>query len=209
MIIGRENAGSRALRGLAGLAATIALVAVCAPGTVHAETFNGPYIGAAAGYESYSGDLTGATYHGYAGWDVRVGKKWVIGGELRFGDSTAGETERRDSATFTETAKTKVDNQLGAQLRAGRVIGERVLIYAAGGYERFDVKANTTRQPKPPCTNCNPTVQDSSFRENVWTAGAGAELAISKRFRLRGAYTYADGDAYHRHSLTASVAYQF
>lgn len=57
--------------------------------------------------------------------------------------------------------------------------------------------------------NCTPTVQDFSFDEDLWTIGAGVEVALSEQFTLRGAYTYADGDAYHRHGLTAGLALQF
>ncbi len=189
-------------------AMTIAVILLGNASVAKAETFDGPYVGVAAGYEDYSGDLSGATYKAYAGWNIRLGKDWVLAPEVSIGDSTASNTEVRETATFTETAAVGIDRQIGANLRFGRLVSDNVLVYAAGGWERFEVDAATTRRAKP-CNNCTPTVQDFSFDEDLWTVGAGVEVALSERIALRGAYTYADGDAYHRHGLTAGLALQF
>jgi opacity protein-like surface antigen len=182
-------------------------VSVSSP--AEADVFNGPYVGVGGGYESYSGDLNGATYQVHAGWDVKVAGRLVLGAELRLGDSTAENVERRETATFTDVATTRINQQIGGQLRAGYLATDRVLIYASGGGERFKVDAATVRTPKPPCTNCTPNTQDFSFKEKVWTVGGGVEVGLSDRFRLRAAYSYADGDAYHRHSLSASLGVSF
>lgn len=187
---------------------TIAAILIGNASVAQAETFDGPYVGVAAGYEDYSGGLSGATYKAYAGWNIKLGEDWVLAPEVSFGDSTAESTEVRETATFTDTAEVGIDRQIGANLRFGRLVSDKVLVYAAGGWERFQVDATTTRRAKP-CNNCTPTVQDFSFDEDLWTIGAGVEVALSQQFTLRGAYTYADGDAYHRHGLTAGIAVQF
>lgn len=205
----KNNEGARFARtGMSVAATTIAAIVFGNAAIAHAEPFDGPYVGVAAGYEDYSGDLSGATYKAYAGWNIRLADKWVLAPEVSFGDSTADSTEVRETATFTETADVGIDRQIGANLRFGRLVSDNVLVYAAGGWERFRVDASTTRRAKP-CNNCTPTVQEFSFDEDLWTLGAGVEVALSEQLALRGAYTYADGDAYHRHSLTAGLALQF
>lgn len=201
--------GARFAKASMGVTATtIAAILLGNASVAQAETFDGPYVGVAAGYEDYSDDLSGATYKAYAGWNIRLGENWVLAPEVSFGESTADGTEVRDTATFTETAVVGIDRQIGANLRFGRLVSDNVLVYAAGGWERFEVDATTTRRAKP-CNNCTPTVQNFSFDEDLWTIGAGVEVALSEQFTLRGAYTYADGDAYHRHGLTAGLALQF
>jgi outer membrane autotransporter protein len=187
---------------------TVLALVASAP-EVKADPFTGPYAGVSVGYETYSGPLSGATYGAFVGWDIRLGDAWVVGPELRFGDTTAKQTEVRNTATFTATATTRINTQLGAQLRVGRLLNERTLVYVAGGWERFDVDAEVVTQPKAPCTTCTASTQDFSFSENVWTVSAGTEWAFHDRWRVRAAYTYANGDAYTRHGFSAALAYQF
>lgn len=118
------------------IAATIAAILLGNASAAQAETFDGPYVGGAAGYEDYSGDLSGATYKAYAGWNFPLGDKWVLAPEVSFGDSTANSTEVRDTSTFTDTAVVGIDRQISANLRFGRLVSDNVLVYAAGGWER-------------------------------------------------------------------------
>lgn len=194
--------------GVTAAAMSVAAILFGNAAIARAETFDGPYVGAAAGYEDYSGDLSGAAYHAYAGWNFRLGDGWVLAPEVRFGDSSAENTVQRSTATQTTDARLAIDNQLGASLRLGRLLSDNVLVYAAGGWERFEVNATTTRRAIP-CDGCTPVVQDFSFDEDLWTLGGGVEVALSQRIALRGAYTYADGVSYHRHSLTAGLTLQF
>lgn len=190
-------------------AATLAAAMLVAADPAEASPFSGPYVGVGAGYERYSRELDGATYHVVAGGDIRVRGSFVIGAEVRLGDSAAKAVERRETATFTEAATTKIDRQIGGQIRVGHLLGDQVLLFAAGGLERFTVDAQTKRTPKAPCTNCNPTVTDFSFKETLWTLGGGVEFALNDNLRLRTAYTYANGEAFDRHALALTVAVGF
>ena len=97
--------GARFAKASMGVTATtIAAILLGNASVAQAETFDGPYVGVAAGYEDYSDDLSGATYKAYAGWNIRLGENWVLAPEVSFGESTADGTEVRDTATFTETA---------------------------------------------------------------------------------------------------------
>lgn len=197
-----------AASGLAAAAGMLVLLATPAP-AVAAEAFHGPYAGVSAGYESYSGDLDGVTYGAYAGWNVRLGNGWVVGPELRFSETSAKAVETSSTPSAVTVSRVAVNNQFGGQLRVGRLVTPSTLLFVTGGYERFDVDATTTRTPRAPCTVCTPVVSDFSFREDVWTAGAGVEWAMNARLRLRASYTYADGEAYHRHGVAAALAVQF
>lgn len=201
-----HDESARLLR--AGLAVSAATIAAIALGAARAESFHGPYAGAAASYESFSGALSGAAFKAYAGWNIPLGKDWVLAPEVSLAASTAEASETRATATFTETTTVGIGRQLGAELRLGRRLCEEALIYAAGGWQRFAVDARTTRRPRP-CNACTPRQCEIGFDEDVWTIGAGVELALSRRLTLRGAYAFAEGDAYHRHGLTAGLALQF
>ena len=196
-----HDESARLLRaGLAVSAATIAAIALGNAGAARAESFRGPYAGAAASYESFSGELSGAAFKAYAGWNIPLGKDWVLAPKVSLAASTAEASETRETATFTETTRVSIGRQLGAELRLGRRLSEKALVYAAGGWQRFAVDARTTRRPKP-CNACTPTQSAIGFDEDVWTIGAGVELALSRRVTLRGAYAFADGDACHRRPI--------
>lgn len=204
----KNEVASLVRAGVTAAATSLAAILLGNAAIARAETFDGPYVGAGAGYENYSGDLSGATYHAYAGWNFRLGDGWVLAPEVRFGDSSAQNTEQRSTTTQTTNARLAIDNQLGASLRLGKLVSDNVLIYAAGGWEQFEIDATTTRRAIP-CNGCTPVVQDFSFDEDLWTLGGGVEVALSQRIALRGAYTYADGTSYRRHGLTAGLALQF
>lgn len=191
--------------GLAVSAATIAAIVLGNAGAARAESFDGSIAGTAASCGSFSGELSGAAFKAYAGWNILLGKDWVLAPEVSLAASTAAASETRETATFTETTRVSIGRQRGAELRLGRRLSAELLIYAAGGRQRFAVDARTTRRPKP-CNACTPTHSEIGFDEDVWTIGAGVELALSRRLTLRGAYALAEGDAYHRHGPTAGLA---
>lgn len=46
-------------------------------------------------------------------------------------------------------------------------------------------------------------------RRNEFTVGAGAEWAVAYNWRLRGAYTYGDSNAFERNRFSLAAAYKF
>lgn len=165
-------------------ATTIAAILLGNASVARAETFDGPYVGVAGGYEDYSDDLSGATYKAYAGWNIRLGDNWVLAPEVSFGESTADSTEVRDTATFTETAEVGIDRQIGANLRFGRLVSDNVLVYAAGGWERFEVDARPRGAPSPATTaprRCRISASTRTFGPSVpvsrWRFPSGSRCA--------------------------------
>jgi len=177
--------------------------------SVHAEPFNGPYAGIETSFESYPDDLDGGAATFVVGWDWRFSNDWVVGIEGRFGEPAATQTETTSTTANTQVAKIDLENQVGGAVRIGRVINDNWMVYGTVGKESFDVKAIRTVTPKPPCTNCNPIRSDFSFSEDVSTLGLGLEWAAAKNWAVRAGYTYADGDAYERNSISFGVAYRF
>jgi opacity protein-like surface antigen len=105
-----------------------------------------------------------------------------------------------------------IENQIGVNARIGYLVSNNVMLFGEGGYERFDVAANRTLRAQvcaPPTNNCVISRTDFSFDEDMWTVGAGAELAIDDNLRLRGTYTYGDGDGYNRNRFALTAALQF
>lgn len=186
-----------------------AVVAVAFSTPALAESFDGPYLGIEAGYEDLPNGVDGGVYGVFAGWNLSVSNGWVIGVEGRLAAPNSSFEATNNTAAGTAVSTVKLNNQYGIGAHFGHVIGENTLVYAMAGYERFDVDAAIVTTPAPPCTACNPTINDFSFREDMLTVGAGIEHAVTDRVRGRIAYTYGDGDAYHRNRLSLGVAYKF
>jgi outer membrane immunogenic protein len=186
-----------------------ALAAAAFAPTAISQTFSGPYVGVEAGYETFPEDIDGGIYGAYAGWDVAITDNWVIGLEGRIAEPGASFRLSRDTGTGTAVSKVDLDSQYGISARLGRVFAENTLVFAQIGYEQFDVDASITTTPKPPCTQCAPTINDFSFEEEMPTIGAGVERALSEKIRARVVYTYGDGDAYERNRFSVGLAYRF
>jgi outer membrane immunogenic protein len=191
------------------IAATVGAAAITATYPAKAEPFSGPFVGAEAGFESYPQDLSGGVATVIAGWDWRLGDKWVVGLEGRYGEPGAEHKKTATIGAANAVTSVALNQQVGGAVRVGRMIGDRTMVYASLGAETFDVKAVRTVTPRPPCANCNPVRTDFSFSEDVVTAGVGAEWAFSDQWSVRAAYTYADGDAYERNAVSVGVRLHF
>lgn len=150
------------------------------------DRWTGPYVGLGAGWtfldgERSSADLPdndfepdGFTVHGLAGWNVRL-QGIVVGieGEIGYTD---------DDEKFVVTGNgfdVGSDFTFAVRARAGLPLGN-VLYYVAGGLAGADYEVNDIGFGRDSGTLIG------------WTAGVGADLAISERIALRGEVNYID-----------------
>lgn len=196
------------------LIAPLALVAISSP--AQAEEFEGPFVGAAAGYSrdeigpDLGDDLTldreldrdAAYFQLFAGYDhavaprVRLGVEaaFAIGAddELRLGDAT-GTLELDPEYTFEFTG------------RAGYLVGDNALLYVRGGYQNSRVEATLSETGQP-------VLRDKDNADG-WLAGGGLEYAFGNNLRSRIEYRYSDlgnnGANWDRHQVLAGVLWNF
>ena len=201
------NFATRSLAAGPILLTALASLLAATPG-VCAEKFNGLYIGGDFGYES-SGRTSkdGWTFGGFAGFNLKATDRIVFGSEVRLGDSTIAETLRRETATDVTVADTSVGRSIGLSARAGYLVTESTLLFARAGWEDTQIRAVSTRTPKPPTTNPNPVVTDFSFNDDSFVFGAGAEHYVTDSISLRLTYDWAEN--FDRHQVKAGVAFNF
>lgn len=196
------------------LVAPLALAVISNP--AQAEEFEGPFVGAAAGYSrdeigpDLGDDLTldreldqdAAYFQLFAGYDhavthrVRLGAEAAFGigadDELRLGDPT-GTLELDPEYTFEFTG------------RAGYLVGDNALLYVRGGYQNSRVEA-TLSEPGQPIFRDKDNVDG-------WLVGGGLEYAFGNNLRSRIEYRYSDlgnnGASWDRHQVLAGVLLNF
>jgi opacity protein-like surface antigen len=192
------------------LAASVAAVLGAGGIQAHAQQFHGHTIGLEAAYEDYDG-AEGETFTVTAGWDIALNPDWVVGAGARLTVDGVEDGQRQLLGVNIATTKVSIEDQWGLTARAGRVIGERVLVFGEVGYEQFHVNAvrDLRAQVCAPPSGCLISRFDGSFDEEMVTFGAGAEWALTDHWRLRGAYTYGDSDAFDRNRFALSAAFRF
>ena len=180
-----------------------------------AETFNGPFIGAQAGWsedrlsrtQTSLGRLVGSGHHssvgvgGFAGYDYKLTNRFVIGAEagLSVGTDdamTGGDTGSR----FMIDPKQSID----LSARAGYLIDDKTLVYGRAGYS--NVKERTLLLS----ASGRPT--DSDTRD-AWLVGAGLEREVLPKVTTRLEYRYTDlsdgSGKWDRHQGLLGAAYHF
>ncbi len=179
---------------LAALAVGTALSATPALAQDARATFTGPRIEATVGWDksrsgsSVDNDTTrdldqsvdGLVYGGGIGFDAAVGDNFVVGAEAEMTDSTAKAVNDGVPNTFNlGRVETGRDIYVGA--RAGFVVGEKMLVYAKGGYTNARYNLVGT----------DGTVNlDQRLDTDGWRAGAGVEMALSKNAFVKAEYRY-------------------
>lgn len=190
--------------GLVGIVALNALPA-------SAQVFQGPYVGAQAGWNRDSVDAPRtdagvATINdekdsfiggAFVGYNQTVTPNIVLGVEGSF-NVTASDDVRRNGASINP------DYSFDLSARAGYLIGGKTLIYARGGYENMRAKV---RVPSASGLVSNRDTFDG------WTVGGGVERALLDKVSARLEYRYSDlgsnGQNFDRHQVLVGVGYHF
>jgi opacity protein-like surface antigen len=167
-------------------------------GTAHAQSFEGAFAGVHAGLGFRSGgssqfpalnneSKSGFDYGAFLGYDVRLGRSAVIGGQAEIGGG--GATLRSfDAADALMRQRPKWNYAISA--RFGLIPAETVLIFARVGYSAERVRT-TFLGPAPAVIGFDPTRND--WRSGV-LLGGGAELAASPRASFRIEYRNRDAN---------------
>lgn len=201
-------------KSLPALAAAIAAAAAFASPAA-AETFNGPYVGATAGWNraevaertldtlaiDTEATRDSAVIGIYAGYNHKVTDKIVLGAEAGF-SAAIDDTVRARSLERPLDIDPRYSFDLSA--RAGYLVTPRTLVYARGGYANQRIRA-TLETPAG-------TVRDSDNLDG-WTVGGGVEYAITPSISARAEYRYSDfgqdGGDFERHQTLVGVSYNF
>lgn len=190
-----------------------ALAALSAP--AHAETFNGPYIGVAAGWDR--SEVASRTIlsqpvdaevsrdalvlGGYAGYNYRATDRIVVGAEAGF-NMTIDDKVRATSASRTLTVDPRYSFDLTA--RAGYLVADKALVYARGGYTNARIHTSL---------NTSSGLVRAEDNLDGWLVGGGVEYAITPEISARAEYRYNDfgqnGGQYDRHQALVGVSYNF
>jgi opacity protein-like surface antigen len=188
--------------------ATAAMLTLAAqPAT--AKQFQGFNVGAGVGYTRLSVDqpIAGSAqrlnkdqessgYRLFAGYDQRLGDAFVLGGEL--GVNFGGEDVKQTIGGVNYTAE--VQSQSDLTLRAGYVVGEKLLLYGRLGGGRISEYA----------ARSGAAARKVKKDESGVVYGVGAEYAFGDNWGVRGEYTRFDGSKdLTRDQLLASAVYHF
>ena len=192
--------------------AILAAAGIAAP--AHADTFEGPYVGVAAGWDR--GEVSGRieatpldaaasrdalVLGGYAGYNHKLTDRVVIGAEAGF-TATVDDRVRATSAGDALTVDPRYSFDLGA--RAGYLVTNKALVYVRGGYANQRVRTSL---------DTGTGIIRSSDNLDGWQIGSGLEYAISEKVSARLEYRYSDfgrnGSDYERHQTLIGVSYNF
>lgn len=191
------------------LAMSATMITACAT-QASAQQFSGPYVAIEAAHEDYEA-VDGESLALTAGWDVEVAPAWVAGASVRATVDGVADTRIQAVGMNTATTETSLEDQWSVNARVGRVFGDRVLVFGQLGYEQFHY--NAVRELRAPVcvppNGCLISRLDGSFDEEMVTYGAGIEWAATDNWRLRGTYTFGDGDAFEQKRFALTAAFQF
>lgn len=189
------------------------LYAIATP--LSAQTFEGPYIGAQAGWsqnklgtvQTDSGaaqindSRDAATAGVFFGYNIQPATRIVLSAEgaVNFGFDDSISRSQRD-------AMARINPEYGFDLgaRAGYLVTDNTLVYARGGYEniRASVRLHNIEG-----------AYDDKDNFDGWSIGGGVERAVTDRISARVEYRYSDlggsGTKFERHQALLGIAYHF
>ncbi|MFU7529462.1 outer membrane protein [Qipengyuania sp. ASV99] len=196
------------------LIAPLAIITLSSP--AQAEQFEGPFVGAAAGYNrdeigpqlgdgaALPDELTAdaAYFQLFAGYDHAVAPKVRLGVEAAIGIGAEDELQLQDTS-----GSIKLDPEYSFEFtaRAGYLVSDKALVYLRGGYQNSRVEATLIETGSP-------TVRDADNADG-WLAGGGLEYGFGDAIRTRVEYRYSDlgsgGASWDRHQVLAGILYNF
>ncbi|MEI4509252.1 porin family protein [Sphingopyxis sp. CCNWLW253] len=180
-----------------------------------AQSFEGPYVGAQAGWtQNKLGQLDtdvgtaqvdrsrdAATAGIFFGYNIEPVHRIVVSAEgaVNFGFDDGVARSQKD-------AMASINPEYGFDLgvRAGYLVTDKTLVYARGGYENVRASARLLDLEGP-----------RSGKDNFdgWTIGGGVERFVTDRISARIEYRYSDlggsGSKFERHQALAGVAWHF
>jgi len=175
------------------------------------SNFTGPRVEANAGYDSTHYDdgvaatpnsLEGARVGGAIGYDVAIGDKFTIGGELGGGITVSGDVT---GTAGTTSYRLTGGRDLDASVRVGFKATPSTLIFAKGGYANSQFRLRTTVGG----TTGN-TVTKVSTDEDGWRIGGGVEQMLTDHIYAKAEYRYTNyGDDVSRHQALVGLGYRF
>lgn len=197
------------------LALAAALASIALPAAASAEPFNGPFVGLQAGgsrddlgtVRSQIGDLTiddkrdSFTGGAFAGYDLKVAPRVVIGGEAGISVSTDDAIARSGAG-----AALRVNPRFAydVSVRAGYLVTDRTLVYARGGYHAINARTASTQT--------GIELRDTETFDG-WMVGGGIERAFTDNLSARIEYRYSDlnggSNRFERHQALLGVAWHF
>lgn len=180
-----------------------------------AQTFDGPYVGAQAGWSqnklgSVYTDLgpaliddkrDSATAGIFFGYNIQPTAGVVLSAEgaVNFGFDDGLTRSQKDA-----TAAINPEYGFDLGVRAGYLVTDKTLVYARGGYEnvRTTVRILDLKGPRRGKDNFD-----------GWSIGGGVERAVSDHVSARLEYRYSDlgggGTKWDRHQVLAGLAWHF
>jgi len=195
------------------------LAALLVPAVSLAAPFDGPYVGAYAGYgraedkgighSQATGALTGwqhkpepkgAIFGLMGGYNWALGNGLVLGleadieGRSGYGDKVS---QKDDGVTDPDyKATTRIDTAASLRARIGYTVSKEALIYATAGYAHAKIKRTWYDMPFP--TDKESHADD----QGGWTAGFGLDYALSDKLFARVEYRHTD---YGTHKVKANL----
>lgn len=183
-------------------------------GVAHAQSFDGPSVGAQAGWvenkvRNPQTDLgvvaadsskDSAVLGGYIAYDKEFGK-FVLGGEI---GANFGTSDAVSSGTGANRVTLDPERSFDFTARAGYLVTPSTLVYGRAGYTNDRVST----------TVVSPTgTLNASENRDGWLVGGGVERMVTDHISARVEYRYADlsdGDGkYDRHQVLTGITYRF
>ncbi|WP_340586272.1 porin family protein [Erythrobacter alti] len=151
------------------------------------QPFNGPWVGATAGYDTFSsgGDEDDSSEDGIAygialGYDVNLGNV-VVGVEAELSDSSVS-ASAADVLETGDLLTLSAGRDIYAGVRVGVPVTESLMVYAKGGYSNQRFTATYSMDD---------LVEAESGNTDGWRVGGGIEYDLGQPF-ARLEYRYSD-----------------
>lgn len=195
---------------------SLGLASLCAIATpASAQTFEGPYVGAQAGWSQnklgtvetdgaaaqIDDSRDAATAGIFFGYNVQPANRVVLSAEgaVNFGFDDGVSRSQKDA-----TARINPEYGFDLGVRAGYLVTDNTLVYARGGYE--NIRASVRLR------SIEGAYGDKDNFDG-WSVGGGVERAVTDRISARVEYRYSDlggsGTKFERHQALFGIAYHF